>query len=122
MAVCVVAGRKRERGTGDYSKQSFTQSTATAFQTISLFVDRVHFGCGTATGFTRNHYSLASGAAEGQEVSFLSTATGEAYLLFTAGTATGQWVFNEADDYMRAKYEDGKWRVLSSNATLATST
>lgn len=122
MAIVTVAGPKTERKIGYYAKQTFTQSTATAFQSVNLFVDRVHLGLGTATGFARNHYSLASGAEEGREVSFLATASGEAYLLITSGTATGQWVFTAADQYSRFKYEDGKWRLLISSATLATST
>ena len=122
MPIGIIAGAPVLRGLGEYSKQTFTQATATAFQAVNLFVQRVHLGVGTATGFARNRYSLATGAAEGQIVSFLTTGTCEAYLAF-AGTATGMLVFTEADDYARLEYEDDKWRILAnSGATLATST
>ena len=124
MAISVIAGRKRGRGTGDYSKETISQSTATAFQAVNLFVGRVHLGMGTATGFARNRYSIAAtGADEGSTVSFLTTGTGEAHLHLGAGTATGLWVFTETDDYLLTKLEDGKWRVLTnSGVTQATAT
>jgi hypothetical protein len=87
-----------------------------------MFVDLIHFGMGTATGFERNRYRLASGAVESQQVGFIATATGEAYLLLQVGTATGLWVFSDPDDYMLTVYSDHKWRVVVSSATLASST
>lgn len=87
-----------------------------------MFVDSIKFGMGTATGFERNRYRLASGAIEGQYVHFLATATGEANLLLQAGTATALWVFTDADDYMLTVYVDHKWRVVTTSATLASST
>ena len=107
----------------EYAKQTLSQSTATAFQAINLYVDRAHLGMGTATGFSLNRYSLATGAKEGWTVSILATATGEAKVHLGGGTATGLWVFGTADTYLRAIYEEHKWRVLTnSGATLATAT
>ena len=103
--------------------ESLSQSTATAFRAINLYVDRFHVGVGTATGFGLNRYSLATGAQEGWIVSILATATGEAKVHLGGGTATGLWVLSSADTYMRTIYEDNKWRMLTnSGATLATST
>lgn len=101
-------------------KQTFSQSTATAFQTLASDVPLVTLGMGTATGV--NLYLLASGVISGQEISVLATATGEARLLIGAGTATGMHVFTEADDFLKAMYEEGKWRILVSTATLSTGT
>lgn len=103
-----------------FRRQSFSQSTATAFQSLSLNVQEVTLGMGTSTGV--NLYLLASGAVPGQELSILSTATGEARLLLSAGTATGMHVFTEADDFVRAIYLEGKWRIIQSSATLSTGT
>jgi hypothetical protein len=122
MPVEIIAGPQALRGAGYRSKETLAQSTATAFQDANLYVDRIHLGMGTATGFTRNLYRLASGAVEGQIVSFLSTATGEAKVFLAGGTATGLHVFTEPDDYLLTRFEDGKWRVIISSATLATAT
>lgn len=102
-----------------FRRQSFSQSTATAFQSLSFNVQEVTLGMGTSTG--RNLYLLASGAVPGQEISILSTATGEARVLIF-GTATGMHVFTEADDFVRAIYLEGKWRIIQSSATLSTGT
>lgn len=122
MAIVIVGGPQRERWTGQRVKQTFTQSTATAFQSVAFDIPVVTLGMGTATGSTRNLYSLASGAVPGQDISVLTTGTGEAKLLITAGTATGMHVFTEADDFLRATYEEGKWRILVTTATLSTGT
>ena len=100
MAVSIVGGPLPERMTGYRVKQTFGQSTATAFQSLSLNVQVTHLGLGTATGATRNLYLLASGAIPGQELSILATATGEAKLLISAGTATGMHVFTDADPFL----------------------
>lgn len=121
MPVTLIAGPDLFRWTGVKRKQTFSQSTATTFQDVNLFVDRVHLGMGTATG-PRNLYLLSATAVEGQIVSFLSTATGEAKVLLSVSTATGMWVFSDPDDYLRTIFEDGKWRILISSATLSTST
>ena len=122
MSVTIIGGVPRKRGAGYRTKQSLTQSTATSYQTVSLDTELTCLGMGTATGIARNLYSLASGAVEGMDKSILSTATGEAHLLITVGTATGMHVFTEADDYLLTRYEDGKWRILVSSATLASTT
>ena len=121
MAVTIIAGVPRKRGTGYRVKETLSQSTATSFQACSLDTQITHLGMGTATGIERNLYSLASGALEGQDKSFLTTGTGEAKLYLT-GTATGMHVFSEADDYLLTRYEGGKWRILVSSATLASTT
>lgn len=122
MAIQIVGGPLPQRGTGYRVKQTFGQSTATGFQSLASDVHVVTLGMGTATGAARNLYLLASGAVPGQEISILSTATGEAKLLISAGTATGMHVFTDADDFIKAIYEEGKWRVLATTATLSTGT
>lgn len=122
MAIEIVGGPQPQRWAGARVKQTFSQSTATAFQSLALDFPVVTLGMGTATGAARNLYSLASGAIPGQDISILATATGEAKLLITAGTATGMWVFTEADDFLKATYEEGKWRIIQSTATLSTGT
>jgi hypothetical protein len=79
-------------------------------------------GVGTATGFERNRYRLASDAVEGQELALYTTGTGEANLLLQAGTATAYWVFTEKDDFMKTQFFGDKWWVLYTSATLASST
>ena len=123
MTITVIAGERRKRVGGEWAKQALSQSTATAFQVVNLYIDRVHVGMGTATGFGLNRYALATGAEEGKVVSFLATATGEAKVHLGGGTATGLWVLSTADTYMRIIYEDDKWRLLTnSGATQATAT
>jgi hypothetical protein len=125
VAIEIVSSVRENRGGRSGETRSIevlTQSTATFFQNVNMFVDTIKFGMGTATGFERNRYRLASGAVEGQQVSFLATATGEANLLLQVGTATALWVFSEPDDYMLTIYSDHKWRVVVSSATLASST
>jgi len=120
MAIVTIGGPQKSRWAGQRVKQTFSQSTATAFQSISLDVPVITLGMGTASGL--NFYSLASGAIPGQEISILTSGTGEARVLITAGTATGMHVFTEADDFLKAVYEEGKWRILISSATLSTGT
>lgn len=122
MAVSIVGGPPFERGDGFRVKETLSQSTATAFQAVSLTTPITHVGMGTEAAATTNLYTLASGAVEGTEKSILATATGMASVLTTLGTATGMWVFTEADDYLRAIYEDDKWRIIQSSATLSTGT
>ena len=124
MPITTIGPRLVRRGESEETvvrRESFTQSTATAFQSLALHTDVVRLGVGTATGFDRNRYSLASGADELREKFIHVTGTGEAYL-YVAGTSTGLFVLNEADDFVSLKYADGKWRVLSNTATVATST
>lgn len=76
---------------------------------------------GTATGYERNRYRLATDVPEGQEFAIYCNATGEAYLYLQTGTATGMWVFTERDDYMKTQFWGDKWWVHYTSATLATS-
>lgn len=123
MTISVIAGVREQRGRpGERSREILTQSTATFYQNVNLFVDSHVLGVGTATGFERNRYRLASDAVEGQEVSLYVTGTGEANLLLQAGTATGIWVFTEPDDYMKTQFFGDKWWVHYTSATLASST
>ena len=121
MAVTVTGGPLSQRGPGWWTRENLTQSTATAFQAVSLFTDVTTLGVGTATGFGLNRYGLASGATEGREKVLLTTGTGEAKA-YVAGTATGLWVLNELDDMVMVRYIEGKWRVIQSTATLASGT
>lgn len=147
MAITISAGDKQTNSTWQ-SQETLTQSTATAFQALSLKTDISVLGMGTATGFARNLYSLASGAVEGQEKLIICSATGEAKL-FVAGptqgrlplnvamennstattvdallaSATGLWTFQTDGDYILCKFMNGVWNYMDSKgATLATST
>ena len=120
MAITLVAGPLNPRGDGWKSRETLTQSTSTTFQTVASDVTYTLLGVGTATG-DRNKYLLATGV-EGIERVFFVTGTGEARLLLEAGTATGMWVLNEDDDFVFTRWINGKWRVIQSSATLATST
>lgn len=122
MAITIVSGERERRGDSYRTRETLSQSTATVFQNVNLFVDSVVLGAGTATGHERNRYRTASGVPEGQEMSFLVTATCEANLFLHPGTATGFWVLTEPDDYILARYENDVWRVIVSSATLASST
>lgn len=123
MTISIIAGEREQRGRpGDKSRETLTQSTATHYQNVNLFVDSIVMGVGTATGFERNRYRLASDAVEGQEVALYVTGTGEANLLLQSGTATGLYVFTEADDYMKTQFWGDKWFVHNTSATLASST
>src|SRR5919109_110182 len=104
---------------------TYTQSTSTTPQALSIYADAHLLGMGTATGAAvRNLYTLAAGV-EGQEVYIGSDATGEASVIFTqrsgrlplhvsivglGGTATavdaawasatGQYVFQASGEYL----------------------
>ena len=119
--IVIVGGPLSQRWAGARVKQTFSQSTATAFQTLATDVPVVTLGMGTATG-AANLYMLASGAIPGQDISVLTTGTGEAKLLISSGTATGMWVFTDNDDFLKATYEEGKWRIIQTTATLSTGT
>jgi hypothetical protein len=146
MAITLTGGeRQRKAGTfGD--AQTYTQSTSTTPQELSITADCHILGMGTATGApVRNLYTLADGI-EGQEVWIWSLATGNAGVIFTqpsgrlpwqtsvtvnggaatavdAGwaSATGQYVFQSAGDYIGAKYINAAWNVFTAvGATQAT--
>jgi hypothetical protein len=129
-------------------RETLTQSTATAFQTLSKASISV-LGMGTATSHIRNRYALATtNVAEGTEKLVVSLATGEAYL-FVAGptngrlpidvafemlstatttdallaSATGMYVFNADGDAMLFKLINGTWNPLyAKGVTQATAT
>lgn len=120
MAVSVVGGPQRRRGGGDnVSRQTFTQSTATADQLINLFADQVTLGVGTATGFVRNRYTLATGAEEGKEIVIFVTGTGETYTYLGGGTATGRIKLDHTDDWLLARYWFGRWWILAATPDTA---
>lgn len=134
------------------SIESFTQSTATAFQALDPNYSVSVLGMGTATGDNSNNlYSLtATGngdAVEGMEKVITTTGTGEAALFleqvsgrmsFEASalaipaatdidsvwaSASGNWVFSAADDFLRVKFINGSWEVVGGRGpTMATAT
>ena len=123
MAISVTTGTQVRDGGTFQAVETLTQSTATAEQTVSGAEDVSHLGVGTATGFARNKYLLASTAIEGMEKVVLTTGTGEAYLRVAGGTATGAFVFGADGDMVYVKLINGTWQLLSNNgATFATST
>jgi hypothetical protein len=146
MAV-TISGGEAQTNSSWQSSESLTQSTATAVQSISLRTDVSVLGMGTATGFARNRYSLATSGVEGQEKLVISSATGEAYVFVPTSSgrmgvipsslaipsatavdavwasATGDWVFQSDGDYLLVKFMNGSWQFLGgAGATLATST
>ena len=122
MPITVTANQPRRRGRTFQSTETLAQSTATAFQSVNLTTDLTALGMGTATGFGLNQYRATDGFA-GLSKSFLATASGEAKLVFDSGTATGMWVFDSPDDYLRFLFEGSKWRLIAnSGCTLATTT
>lgn len=122
MAITITADRPRRRGGTFQSTESLTQSTATSPQSVNLTTDLTTLGMGTATGFGLNQYRVTDGFA-GLSKAILATATGEAKLIIDSATATGAWVFDDVDDYLRLLYEGGKWRVTAnSGCTNATAT
>ena len=111
--------------------QAFTQSTATAEQEVLPHSGVAYVGVGTATGFARNRYFLASttGTAtddelpDGLELWIGSTATGEAKVDVHGGTATGGYTFAAAGDFVNLKRWGGIWYLaLNHGATIATAT
>jgi hypothetical protein len=123
LSISIISGLIEQRGRlGEKSRETLTQSTATNYRDVNLFVHSVVMGVGTATGFTINRYRLASDAVEAQEMSLYVTGTGEANLLIQASTATGMYVFTEANDYLMCKWFGDHWHVHYTSATLASST
>ena len=129
MSIEIIAGKSRERGDGWFALETLNPSTSTSPQTISLDapltrVSTATGGTATAVGFEINVFTLSTASAvEGQTKAFLMTGTGEAKLIVTSGTATGRWVLNAADDYVKFVMHNRKWRLeVNSGATLATST
>lgn len=127
--------------------KTFTQSTATAIQVLSVRGEANVLGMGTATGFLVNRYVLPTTGVDGSEVLIVSNATGEAkvfiplpsgrigivgsMLAVPAATsvdamqasATGLWVFQSDGDYLLCKVVDGSYAIIAgSGATLATAT
>ena len=149
MAVTITGGEVQKKGGTWQSIETLTQSTATVPQAISLNTDVTVLGMGTASGFPRNKYTLATGAVEGMEKLIISSATGEAtvfipsattllpfHVAFAAlttattadavlggSTATGQWVFQSDGDFVYLKYMNGLWHFQDlAGATKATVT
>jgi hypothetical protein len=148
MAITATTAGDRLRFRGTFqSIETMTQSTATTPQALSVTTDVSLLGGGTATGAAvRNLYTLGSGV-EGQEKVIYMTATGEASVIFTQpsgrlpvqvsstivpsatavdaiwASATGQYVLQAADEYVRAVWMNSAWHVIESRgATLATTT
>ncbi len=150
MAIGTITGGERLKFAGTFqSVESLTQSTATAPQALSITTDVSVLGMGTATGAAvRNLYTLAAGV-EGQEKIVYANATGEASVIFTQKTgrlplslsmivgaatatgavdslfasATGQYVFQAADEFLQLKFLNDAWQVMNARgATLATTT
>jgi hypothetical protein len=121
MTVAIIGGKPADRGEEWVSREDLSQSTATTFVSVNLYTEVTRLGVGTATGFERNRYALPDGAEETRFKTILTTGTGEAHL-YLAGTATGLFVFDDADDMVMAMFLDGKWRLIVSTATVASST
>jgi len=110
MSVAITGGPVPTRGPGYHSTETLTAATGT--QTICLDVSANILGVGGS-------YSLEDGT-EGQQKAIFVTATGEALLQMT-GTATGQIVFSQADDFVKLEFVGSKWRILqNSGAAIAT--
>lgn len=147
MAVTITGG-ERQTNSSWQSSETLTQSTATAFRTLSMRTDVSVLGMGTATGTAlRNIYSLATTGVEGQEKLIFCGATGEASVLVPANSgrmsiiasslalpaatavdavwasATGMWVFQSDGDFLLVKFMNGAWHAIGgAGATLATTT
>ena len=121
MTITITSGSPLRRGKTFQSLETLAQSTATAFQLVNLTTDLTALGMGTATGFGLNLYRVTDGYA-GLEKAFLATATGEAKLVFDTSTATGMWLFDAADDYMRVVFEGLKWRLIVNSGCTTTPT
>ena len=148
MTIGTITGGERLKFAGTYqSSESLTQSTATTPQALSITTDVSVLGMGTATGAAvRNMYTLAAGV-EGQEKWVYCNATGEASVIFTqisgrldAGvgavvnqtatavdanwaSATGQYVFQAANEFIGMKYMNDAWHVMMARGvTQATTT
>ena len=111
MAVSVTGDTVARRGGTYFAKETATQSTATAFQSLATTTDLAVLGGGTATGHARNRYSLAEGT-EGEWKAIIMNASGEAKVYLASGTSTGLWVFSASSQLMWVRFLDGKWRVL----------
>lgn len=148
MAIGTITGGERLKFAGTYqSSESLTQSTATTPQALSITTDVSVLGMGTATGAAvRNMYTLAAGV-EGQEKWVYCNATGEASVIFTQisgrldygvsavvnqtattgdgtwASATGQYVFQAANEFIGMKYMNDAWHVMMARGvTQATTT
>ena len=148
MAIGTITGGERLKFAGTFqSVESLTQSTSTTPQALSVTTDVSILGMGTATGAAvRNLYTLAAGV-EGQQKIIYANATGEASVIFTQisgrlpiavsalaipsattvdalwASATGQYVFQAADEYLRLVFMNDAWQPYAGRgATLATTT
>ena len=148
MAITLTGGQQQLRSGSWQSSETLTQSTATTPQALSVKHDVSILGMGTATGAAvRNLYTLGSGV-EGQEKTIYCLATGEASVvakwhagrqpffissILNGGTATavdtawasatGQLVFQAADEFVRFRWMNEQWHFLElEGATAATTT
>lgn len=96
-----------------HTTETLAQSTATIARAVSLTTEVTTFPGGPGA----DRYSLAAGT-EGQTKEVVMLATGEANLSFT-GTATGDLVLTDEDDYIAMRFTASKWRLIQSSATIA---
>jgi hypothetical protein len=97
-----------------------TEALGTTGTEICLTVDLVTLPGATATGFSLRYYTMADGV-EGQTMEVVCLGTGEAKVALS-GTSTGAFVLSQTDDMLALKFLASKWRVIQSQATIATAT
>lgn len=130
MTVESIAGPVTPRRNGWFARETLLHSTSTTLQqalALTTELSQLVTGTGngaTATGFTRNVWTLSTASAvEGQNKCIILAASGETSVYLGGGTATGRWVLTETDDTIHARYLNGKWRLIAqSGATLASAT
>lgn len=140
MTVTLNSGDRKVPGGTYQSKEDLTQSTATARQSISVHHAITTLSGGTATGFDKDLYTLASTAVEGMEKTICMLATGEAKVVIGGlatiavggffGTssddahvsATGAFTLSVPGHYILCKKFNERWWVTSANCTFATAT
>ena len=152
MTVSITQGSQVQNEGTYQGVQNLTQSTATAEQSVSVFLPVTTLSGGTATGFGLDRYVIPAGS-EGMHKTIVMLATGEAKVRFGAATtnlmatagihylgiatatgaavsaaavltaaATGALVLDTVDDYLEAKFWNGSWHLLGGLATVATAT
>jgi hypothetical protein len=125
MAIEITRGTQLGNGTFG-SLETYSQSTATGYQTLSQNHSVLTLGMGTATGFNLNRYVLASSTAttgekEGMELTIQSGATGEAKVAVPLSTSTGAYVFQSDGDFVRLRMTNSSWREIDLlGPTIAT--
>lgn len=109
MSVSTTGGEAKQRPFHTTEALSF----ATTAQAVSLTTDVTTLPGGTGT----DSFSLAAGT-EGQWKEILMLATGQSTVTLT-GTATGDLVLTEGDDYIVTRFTASKWRIVQTTATIA---